>query len=351
MMRRAMIVSCFLSMPALANSSAYDLIYDPADGAIWFDTNGGRIIHYVIDGGPYLHENHINPLTKPAPTSITYSYASQLAGENLAAQFISDPVTIGQVLPAGLTEQAFYDRFNHARFVRTLGDGGAFEMFYDWPATRQPAFDNGPSTGTTKLSIAAQGLFDASGQPLTSSVKTIAVIDVDGDGIDGFDFDNWAGDSFLPDPDDVLVTGVNKGVWNEYTGDGDHYEDRAPDGVKFSVIDSSREAPYEVEVVNFTDNDDTRVGTGDQVYLFYFPDLPLDAESPGEFQPFGVFEAGSMSEPGELTYLLTINADTIYLANNETDAGIVASFATVPEPGSLLALALPCLLIARRRRA
>jgi len=349
MIRRALIVSCLLPMPALANSAAYDLIYDPADGSLWFDTNGGRIVHYVLYGGPYLYENHSSPLVVPAATAREASSGIELAGENLAATFLSDPVTLGQVLPAGLTQQQFAAHFHHARFVRALGDGGDFEMFYDWPTERQPNYSNGPVTGTTRFRIAAQGLFDADGQPLTSSTKTMAVIDVDGDGIAGFDFENWTGDSFLPDPDDVLVTGVNQGVWNEATGDGDFFEDLAPEDVKYSVIDSDRTMPYEVEVANVENNDDTTVGAGDRVYLFYFPDLPIDAEAPGMFQSFGVFEAGSLSEADELTYLLTVNADTNYLANNQTGEGSQAVYATVPEPGSIALFAAMGGLAIRRR--
>ncbi len=354
MIRKAIALSCLsaVSMPALAvNSPNFDLIYEPSDGSVWFDTNGGRMINYVLQGGPYIGSNHVSaiiPPTFPAPYGST---THQLGSSFLAASFLPDPVNIGNVLPAGLTESDFLARFTSAQYVENLSQPKvSFDLYYGQPAEQQPVYNSGPAVGKTMLSIGVQGLFNANGQPLSSSSKTMAVIDVDGDGIAGFDFSNWAGDSFLPDPDDQLVIGDVQGLWYEATGDGDLFESSAPAGVSNSVLYSDEATPYVFDVRNAANNTDSVAGAGDRVYLFYFPDLPIDASKPGPFQSFGVVNVGALSNPDERTNLFTLPFDTSYLADNSTGEGALAVFATVPEPATLGLIAAGGVLIGWRRR-
>ena len=188
---------------------------------------------------------------------------------------------------------------------------------------------------------AVSGLNNSSGVAPSAPMKTIALIDVDGDGLAGFDLANWDGSSFLPDADDAIVTDEfgSKGQWNENTGDGDGFEALVPDSVKNALLDAAGD-PYDFTVVTNANNTPSVIGGGDAVYLFWFPELDTAATSPGAGQEFGVLLMGTLPDGfGSLTPNL-VSPNSNFFASNTT----------VPEPTSLALLGLGGLLVARRRR-
>jgi hypothetical protein len=152
------------------------------------------------------------------------------------------------------------------------------------------------ASATVLFGPAVSGLNNADGSAPAGPSKTMAIIDVDGDGIAGFDFGSWDGSSFLPDASDVVVNGINGlGSWNEATGDGDGFEALAPGSAANGVLDVSG-SPYEISVSGT--NTPSTVGGGDRVYLFFFPDLSPSATSPGTGQAFGVIDLGALPAGG-----------------------------------------------------
>jgi len=148
------------------------------------------------------------------------------------------------------------------------------------------------ASATVLIGPAVSGLNNANGTSPAGPSKTMAIIDVDGDGFVGFDFASWDGSSFLPDANDVIVNGINGlGAWNEATGDGDGFEALAPGSAANGVLDVSG-TPYEINVS--TGNTTSTVGAGDRVYLFFFPGLSPAASSPGNGQAFGVIDLGTL---------------------------------------------------------
>lgn len=200
----------------------------------------------------------------------------------------------------------------------------------------------GTSAHAAGISVLAFNLNDAGNNTLASSSKTMVVIDVDGDGFG--DFNNWDGSTFLPDPDDWIVVsdGTTRpaGAWNEATGDGDGFEALPQvDPVKFSVVDSAAGGLYSFASSDAAGNNDTTVGEGDAVGLFYFPGLDIGASAPGQGQAFGFLNMGTLPGPtGSLTFQTPQSLET------------QATFTTIPEPTSLALLGLGGLLVARRRR-
>jgi hypothetical protein len=185
------------------------------------------------------------------------------------------------------------------------------------------------------------GLKDSLGATPASSVKTIAIVDRDGDGLAGFDLGNWDGSSFLPDADDWIVTdtvGAN-GSWNEATGDG-------------AVVGSGIEAfgndvlevltnKYQFGLEEGPDSAGQKVAgvnANDKVYLFWFPDLALGAMAPGVGQSYGVLELGALDATGGVNYVGDFG--DVHVASN----------VTTPEPASLMAILLGGVAICGKRR-
>ncbi|MFN3166646.1 MAG: PEP-CTERM sorting domain-containing protein [Phycisphaeraceae bacterium] len=146
------------------------------------------------------------------------------------------------------------------------------------------------ASATVLFGPAVSGLNQSNGAPANGPSKTMAIIDVDNDGLAGFNLGAWDGSSFLPDANDVIVNGINGlGNWNEATGDGDGFEALVPNPQDNSVLDASG-TPYEINVAST--NTPSVVGGGDRVYLFFFPGLSPAASSPGSGQAFGIIDLG-----------------------------------------------------------
>lgn len=185
-------------------------------------------------------------------------------------------------------------------------------------------------------------LGDAAGNPLTTASKTMAIIDVDGDGLAGFDLANWDGTSFLPDADDQIVTDTvgDNGQWFQAANDdpaGTSTEDPA-----FGAQPGILEVPTSLYQFDLVANTDTTVGAGDVVYLFWFPDLDINAASPGPNQAFGVVELGALDPIGGVNFFDAYGGGPIRTAEFTT---------LIPEPSSLALLGLGGLAMMRRRRA
>lgn len=87
----------------------YDLVYDAATGEVYM-VNGGPIVGYTLEEGPFRHENH----TVAIPTSVAGLQTineSTLSAIDFLVPTVKE-ISLGLILPAGLTEQEFEDRFS-----------------------------------------------------------------------------------------------------------------------------------------------------------------------------------------------------------------------------------------------
>ena len=177
------------------------------------------------------------------------------------------------------------------------------------------------ASATVLFGPAVSGLNKADGSSASTASKTVAIIDVDGDGLAGFNLASWNGSSFLPDASDQIVFGINAtGTWNEATGDGDGFEALVPSPQKFSLLDASG-TPYEINAVSNASNTPAVVGGGDHVYLFFFPDLAPGASSPGANRAFGVIDLGALPDGFGALVPNLVSASSDYRATFTTLAG------------------------------
>jgi len=191
--------------------------------------------------------------------------------------------------------------------------------------------------GAVLVGGTVNGLLNALGEVPASPAKTVAVIDVDGDGLAGFDFEGWDG-GFLFDADDMIVTDTvgDNGEWNEATGDDlGTFEDPLFGGTNALLEVPTTRYQFDLAAVN----DETVVGAGDEVFLFWFPELGIDADSASEAS-YGVISLGELDAVGGVNVFM-------YFGNERFLADQVAP--VIPEPASLALMGLGALAMLRRR--
>ncbi len=184
---------------------------------------------------------------------------------------------------------------------------------------------------TVSVSVNVFALNDQANNAPAIPSKTIAVVDRDGDGLAGFgDLQNLDPANFLNDADDWIIAdafnaAVPDGPWNEATGD---------DASEFGFTEFLVTPNY---VFDLNANG---LQAGDEVFLFWFPNLSLAATAPGADQPVGIISLGVLpGDSGTLSF------------SNQTNPNSQALYKTAPEPASVALLGLGGLLVARRRRA
>ena len=180
------------------------------------------------------------------------------------------------------------------------------------------------------------GLNNADGSAPALPSKTIAIVDRDGDGLAGFDLANWDGSSFLPDADDWIVTDTvgSNGEWFEATGDDPGLE---TNGNNLLVVNTSK-YQFGLDEANEA-SQVTDVNAGDEVYLFYFPNLDIASAAPGVGQAYGVVLLGELDAVGGVNFVLLTGGEDFRASNT-----------TTPEPASLMAVLLGGVAICGKRR-
>lgn len=203
------------------------------------------------------------------------------------------------------------------------------------------ALSAGTAANAALVSAQVFGLYNADGSAPTTA-KTMAVIDVDGDGLAGFDLANWDGSSFLPDADDAIVTDDVIGIWSEATGDGDGFETLVPANLAGATLDTTATpGVYSFASADAAGNNAGTIGEGDEVFLFWFPELEIGAGAPGAGQAFGVISLGLLPGPSGSLAAPDLGQANDFRASNTT---------VIPEPTSLALLSLGGLAVLRRRR-
>lgn len=96
----------------------YTLLYDPTTGGLAIDTDGGVLTGYSLLGSGFLAGSHSSLLSG----SLT-SDPVELSEAELNSALSGSLLSLGTVLPAGLTEIQFIDTFSSATFTAEPGTG------------------------------------------------------------------------------------------------------------------------------------------------------------------------------------------------------------------------------------
>lgn len=135
----ALLLATVVGLPAAATqTSAYDLIYDPADGSLTMVTTGS-IISFVLESstqpGPVIAENYVPfvAIQEVAPgfffktgiVDVGSFYIADIMNFNATVSgYEITPGTyhMGNVLPPSMSEDAFFNLFDkHSSYVVGLG--------------------------------------------------------------------------------------------------------------------------------------------------------------------------------------------------------------------------------------
>ena len=189
-----------------------------------------------------------------------------------------------------------------------------------------------PAQAFVSLSVNVFALNDEADQQPGLPLKTIAVVDRDGDGLVGFSRSVVTApkptDSFLWDPDDWIVENAfvaqtPAGQWNESAGD---------DAGEFGFNNFLVTGNYGFDLAA------NGLEEGDEVFLFWYPGLPSDATNLNFADSVGFISLGTL--PGD--------GGTLSFSNqNNPDSRAVPIY---PEPASLALLGMGGLVMLNTRR-
>ena len=146
----ALLAAALLAAPASAQiERQYDLIYDASNGSLTINTYGFQLITYsiqtnevpAVDDG-FLQENHTpipgNPGFGGDPLVVFTSLDGELSDTNRDAWPLAGPVSIGNVLPTGLTPGQFADQITAAWYVNAYGTTGQPSAFFNFNLVHIP---------------------------------------------------------------------------------------------------------------------------------------------------------------------------------------------------------------------
>lgn len=137
MLPAALTAAAFFAAPRTAQAD-YTLTYDANTGSLSLDTDNAVLYTYEIFGsagddadplnnGPFIAANHIQ-LPGNATNLQHESLKGKLADTNITGWNLPDPVSIGNVLPKGLTRQQFEDNISAAYYVDKFGSKAFFDF-------------------------------------------------------------------------------------------------------------------------------------------------------------------------------------------------------------------------------
>ena len=112
------IIGAVTSPAASGPAGDYTLSYDPSTGALTIDTDGGVLTGYSLLGDSFLVGSHTSLLSGTVTADLV-----QLSESEIASSVVGSQLSLGSVLPTGLTETQFNDFFSSATFTAEPGTG------------------------------------------------------------------------------------------------------------------------------------------------------------------------------------------------------------------------------------
>lgn len=129
-----------LLVSTAAQAQTYDLIYNANDGSLTIETHDQLLYVYSIFGPDdtsindgFIQENHTqipgNPGQFGDPLYAFTSMDGELSDTNRTGWLLTDPASLGSVLPTGLTQPQLDDAISSAWYVNAYGSTGAPSSF------------------------------------------------------------------------------------------------------------------------------------------------------------------------------------------------------------------------------
>jgi hypothetical protein len=195
------------------------------------------------------------------------------------------------------------------------------------------------SAAQAEMSIQIQvyPLLDNLGNYLTTSSKTLAVVDKDGDGLTGFNLSHIA-------PGTSLTTAFDSADWI-VTG--------SPDGGAVAPWNDPTDAGYPEWLNSRTygfDGATQGVSAGQHVFLFWFPGLDAGATTLPAGQTFGVMDLYALDAANGVLPPNTGGYTGFSHSNDLSREAVTAEYSVTPEPATMLLLAAGGVATAIRRR-
>ena len=186
------IIGAITSPAPSGPAGSYTLLYDPATGEVLIDTDGGVLTGYSLSGTSFSAASHSSLLS-----GTVTSDAAELSEAELSSTLVGSQLSIGMILPSGLSEIDFANLFENAVYTAEAGTGVNNFMFALVQSTVPGDFDGDGFVGLSDLNILGANWNTMGGTPNGPG-------DADGDGNVGLSDLNLLGANWSPSPTNTV---------------------------------------------------------------------------------------------------------------------------------------------------